>query len=466
MKKKTKIIVSVSVIAAVFAIGLTTFFVSGSKRDHGSGGDDIDKYETIATYDRAERVFNIATDDNAEAETVNVEGYVNDKGEIIIDQDKTEVTEVIEEGGEKFAVVKDADNKETKVKVEETESGELKVALDKKTTVMDVTNIAETDTKTGKKTVDQEKVTEIKREVKESAGDSSTSLKTDNKTSEGTSLPIIYTATATPTPVEVKTVTVTPKPTKQNTETPKTTETVKEPTESVKNTDTPTPTEKPVNTQAPKATDTPKATNTPRSTPKPTEAAKTTNTPKPTEAPKATEAPKPVATDTPKPDPTSTPKPTDTPKPDPTNTPTTAPTKPAHVHTWEAQYKTVHHDAVTHQEPVYGDYEWPVEAQVHRCKVCHKSSYDIGADKFEIRDAGGYGEAVLVYSDNDLWNRHTEHCAYLVDFANGGYYSDMQVVGTYVYHNAILEYKTVVDQEAYDEKVYIGEKCTGCGETR
>ena len=163
-------------------------------------------------------------------------------------------------------------------------------------------------------------------------------------------------------------------------------------------------------------------------------------------------------------------------KPAPTTTPTkapetTAPTTTAHTHAWVPVTNTVHHDAVTRQvwkedtaawdENVLVQDAWdePIIAEVDICNVCGYV-YPIGATSDD------YGYHALVNPGD-----------------GGGWYTEARQVGTThhdavyntvhhdavyqtVHHEATGHYETVVDQEAWDETVTTGYKCSGCGATK
>lgn len=186
--------------------------------------------------------------------------------------------------------------------------------------------------------------------------------------------------------------------------------------------------------------------------------------------------------------PASTTAPTKAPetKPAPTTTPTkapetTAPTTTAHTHAWVPVTTTVHHDAVTRQvwkedtaawdenvlvqdawdENVLVQDAWdePIIAEVDICNVCGYV-YPIGATSDD------YGYHAFVNPGD-----------------GGGWYTEARQVGTThhdavyntvhhdavyqtVHHDATGHYETVVDQEAWDETVTTGYKCSGCGATK
>lgn len=116
---------------------------------------------------------------------------------------------------------------------------------------------------------------------------------------------------------------------------------------------------------------------------------------------------------------------------EPTNPPT-EPSKPAHKHNWVTDYKTVHHEAEYRYDPVY-------EEQItgynywYECKKC-------GA-KF----------------DNDV--DCGEHCVF-------------ECNSTYTYKEDPIIEKVQVDteqvlvKEAWEEKIPIGQHCTGCNATK
>ena len=102
------------------------------------------------------------------------------------------------------------------------------------------------------------------------------------------------------------------------------------------------------------------------------------------------------------------------------------------MHNWVWATKTVHHDAVTKQEPYYGE-EWdePVYKTVVQCSTCGKQ-----------------------YSSAEEYAAYDEH--------NG--WGTAQVVDHYEHHDPdILGYDTVVVKEAYDEEVNDYQYCSKCG---
>jgi hypothetical protein len=115
-------------------------------------------------------------------------------------------------------------------------------------------------------------------------------------------------------------------------------------------------------------------------------------------------------------------------------------------HKWVEQYKTVHHDAVTHVETVIDSYAYdePVYESHPICNGCGMDFYAAG------------------YSIDDIMD-HLE-----VHDAQGEYYSygSKKVIVGYIPHEEVSHEETVVDEEAWDEEVLTGYKCSKCGATK
>lgn len=117
---------------------------------------------------------------------------------------------------------------------------------------------------------------------------------------------------------------------------------------------------------------------------------------------------------------------------------TAKPSTPTHTHDYNIPItKTVHHDAVTHQETkvVQAAYDEPVYETQYICNVCGYHTSNLG----EMGD-------------------------HIIDVCGGRYHSDKVQTGT-KHHEAVTETVTVVDKAAYDETVTIGYKCS-CGATK
>ena len=101
-------------------------------------------------------------------------------------------------------------------------------------------------------------------------------------------------------------------------------------------------------------------------------------------------------------------------------------------HTWVWATKTVHHEAVTTQEPVYNDeYDYPVYRDVVQCLSCGKQ-----------------------YNTVDELVSNDEH----------RHWTTVQVVDHYEHHDPeIIDYITTTVSEAYDETVNDYQYCSKCG---
>ena len=117
---------------------------------------------------------------------------------------------------------------------------------------------------------------------------------------------------------------------------------------------------------------------------------------------------------------------------------TAKPSTPTHTHDYNIPItKTVHHDAITHQETkvIKAAYDEPIYESRYICNRCGYSSKD--------------GEAVF------------DH---ILDSCGGGYHVGKVQTGT-THHDAVTETVTVVDKTAYDETVTTGYRCS-CGATK
>ena len=136
------------------------------------------------------------------------------------------------------------------------------------------------------------------------------------------------------------------------------------------------------------------------------------------------------------------------------------PSAPAHEHSWEAVYTTVHHDAVTHEEQ-----RWVVDKKAweEAVKTCHyicrhckdgtcKRCAALGITQYEYNSIGEFKNHQYPCLDED------GSC-----FSS----SSIEVIDHYIHHDAVGHYETVTitDSEAYDEQMITGYKCS-CGETK
>ncbi|MCM1494493.1 MAG: hypothetical protein NC089_01680 [Bacteroides sp.] len=125
-----------------------------------------------------------------------------------------------------------------------------------------------------------------------------------------------------------------------------------------------------------------------------------------------------------------------------------------HQHTWQAQYRTVHHDEEGH----YGNvcvkeaYDEPIYEGHYVCNYCGK---DI--------TASGEGPDHCIACGPPY---PPDHLLYGQFETQGSSYGTIRVqVGT-THHEAVYEEKWIVDKKAYDEQVLDGYKCTTCGATK
>lgn len=138
----------------------------------------------------------------------------------------------------------------------------------------------------------------------------------------------------------------------------------------------------------------------------------------------------------------------------------TPPSAPAHEHSWEAVYTTVHHDAVTHEEQRWvvdkEAWEEAVYKKVYICRHCEEGS---------CKRCTALGLTQYEFDTKDEFHIHQDAC--LDD--NGSCFSltYRDTVVSYIHHDAVGHYETVIitDSEAYDEQVITGYKCS-CGETK
>lgn len=125
-----------------------------------------------------------------------------------------------------------------------------------------------------------------------------------------------------------------------------------------------------------------------------------------------------------------------------------------HQHTWEAQYRTVHHDEEGH----YGDvcvkeaYDEPIYGTHYVCNYC---GLDLGND--QLSHCLKCGPPL---SEDDI-----RYVPGIITTAGSSYGTIRVQVGT-THHEAVYEKKWVVDKKAYDEQVLDGYKCTTCGATK
>lgn len=154
---------------------------------------------------------------------------------------------------------------------------------------------------------------------------------------------------------------------------------------------------------------------------------------------------------------------------------TTAPTTTAHTHTWVPVTNTVHHDATYKTVWVQDSAAWDET-------VVTKDAWDEPTYSWvEICNACGHvfsaGESVGDHMEAGCWSSwHHEqrqtgsvhHEAVYNTVHHDPVYSTVhhEAETTVVHHEATGHNEQVVDQEAWDETVTTGYKCSGCGATK
>lgn len=125
-----------------------------------------------------------------------------------------------------------------------------------------------------------------------------------------------------------------------------------------------------------------------------------------------------------------------------------------HQYTWEAQYRTVHHDEVGHYEDVCVKeaYDEPVYGTHYVCNYC---GLDLGKD--QLSHCLKCGPPL---SEDDI-----RYVPGVITTA-GSSYGTIRVQVDTIHHEAVYEKKWIVDKKAYDEQVPNGYKCTTCGATK
>ena len=207
---------------------------------------------------------------------------------------------------------------------------------------------------------------------------------------------------------------------------------------------------------------------------KPTKAPETTKVPETT---KPTKAPETTAPTTKVPETTA---PT-------TKVPeTTAPTTTAHTHTWVPVTNTVHHDATyktvwvqdsaAWDETVVTKDAWDENVLVQDAwdeNVLVQDAYDEPVYEWVgVCNACGHrfqpGEDVGVHMAGGCWSSWHDEWTQTGSVHHDAVYNTVhhEAETTVVHHEATGHNEQVVDQEAWDETVTTGYKCSGCGATK
>lgn len=164
---------------------------------------------------------------------------------------------------------------------------------------------------------------------------------------------------------------------------------------------------------------------------------------------------------------------------------TTAPTTTAHTHTWVPVTNTVHHDATYKTVWVQDSAAWDetvVTKDAWDENVLVQDAWDEPTYSWvEICNACGHvfsaGESVGDHMEAGCWSSwHHEqrqtgsvhHEAVYNTVHHDPVYSTVhhEAETTVVHHEATGHNEQVVDQEAWDETVTTGYKCSGCGATK
>lgn len=124
-------------------------------------------------------------------------------------------------------------------------------------------------------------------------------------------------------------------------------------------------------------------------------------------------------------------------------------TEQTHSHDWVEVYKTVHHDAVTHEEQRVVTEAWDEEVykSVYICNRCGREFDALAAED----------------PSNPLFEEFIIHLDTCQEVGSS-YHTESILVNT-IHHDAVYETVTVVDKEAYDEQVIDYYKCS-CGEIK
>lgn len=124
-------------------------------------------------------------------------------------------------------------------------------------------------------------------------------------------------------------------------------------------------------------------------------------------------------------------------------------TESEHTHTWQTQYKTVHHDAVK-------------QAQT----VVDQEAYD--EPVYSTRTTTRYWVNDRVFSTQEEANAYSEWLRSLGVIKGSTYNEPVeeQYQSGTIHHDAVTHQEEVVVQNAYDEQVLTGYKCTECGQKK
>ena len=128
----------------------------------------------------------------------------------------------------------------------------------------------------------------------------------------------------------------------------------------------------------------------------------------------------------------------------------------SHTHTWvwKTQTETIHHEAVTHEVPVY-DYDW---SDPDICGVVWNGEVVTGYPIYEDKIKCG-----ICMNYYDTFEEFESGCGH-----RGSWCSEPVLVNVIPAEKIIVDYETIVDQEAYDEEVEVNDYqyCSECGQRK
>ena len=138
------------------------------------------------------------------------------------------------------------------------------------------------------------------------------------------------------------------------------------------------------------------------------------------------------------------------------STTSTSTTTHTHVWVWKTHKETVHHDAETHQEPVY-DYDW---SDPNLVGVYFNGEWIDGYPIYEDKIIDSKGHIFDTPEDYDK--------ARAEGWATGTTCCMPVLVNVIPAEKVIVDYETIVDQEAYDEEIEVKdyEYCSECGKRK
>lgn len=155
---------------------------------------------------------------------------------------------------------------------------------------------------------------------------------------------------------------------------------------------------------------------------------------------------------------------------------TTAPTTTAHTHTWVPVTNTVHHDATYKEVWVQDSAAWDetvVTKDAWDENVLVQDAYDEPVYEWVgVCNSCGHrfqpGEDVNEHMAAGCWSSWHDEWTQTGSVHHDAVYNTVhhEAETTVVHHEATGHNEQVVDQEAWDETVTTGYKCSGCGATK